>query len=197
LVHEPFQFEDVRIISGVYKGKRLYPGKSFKARPTTDFAKENLFNVISNYFDFKDLQVLDLFSGTGSISYEFASRGCQFADAVEVNSRHHAFIIKTASELNFHQINAIRADAFSFLKHTSRDYDIIFADPPFDLKELGHIPYAIFRSNVLKAGGWLILEHGKEHDFSSHPRFLELRKYGSVHFSIFENPQAFQQPFAL
>jgi 16S rRNA (guanine966-N2)-methyltransferase len=124
----------VRIISGVYKGKRLYPGKSFKARPTTDFAKENIFNVISNYFDFDQLQVLDLFSGTGSITYEFASRGCRVVDSVEINSRYHAFIKKTCDELHLEQVKAIRADAFRFLKQTPRQYDIIFADPPYDLE---------------------------------------------------------------
>jgi 16S rRNA (guanine966-N2)-methyltransferase len=177
----------VRIISGVYKGKRLYPGKSFKARPTTDFAKENLFNVLSNYFDFDQLQVLDLFSGTGSITYEFASRGCQAVDSVEVNSRYHAFIAKTCQELQFGQVRAIRADAFRFLKQNPGQYDIIFADPPYELKEIDKIPSLVFTTERLKPGGWLILEHGQANDFSSAPNFRELRKYGSVHFSIFEN----------
>jgi len=178
----------VRIVSGAYKGKRLYPGKNFKARPTTDFAKENLFNVLNNYFDFEELEVLDLFSGTGSISYEFASRGCRAVDSVESNSRYHSFIQKTAGELKFAQLAAIRADAFRFLKHTPRDYDLIFADPPFDMKELDQLPQLIFSRNLLKQGGWFILEHGRDHDFSAQPQFRELRKYGSVHFSIFVNP---------
>ncbi len=178
----------MRIVSGAYKGKRLYPGKNFKARPTTDFAKENLFNVLNNYFDFEELEVLDLFSGTGSISYEFASRGCRAVDSVESNSRYHAFIQKTASELKFAQLAAIRADAFRFLKHTPRDYDLIFADPPFDMKEFGQLPQLIFSRNLLKQGGWFILEHGRDHDFSTQSQFRELRKYGSVYFSIFVNP---------
>ncbi len=177
----------MRIVSGVYKGKRLYPGKNFRARPTTDFAKENLFNVLSNYFNFEELEVLDLFSGTGSISYEFASRGCLSVDSVESNTRYHTFIQKTASDLSFTQLAAIRADAFRFLKHITRDYDLIFADPPFDLKELDHIPHIIFSRNLLKRGGWFILEHGRDHDFSANTQFRELRKYGNVHFSIFEN----------
>ncbi len=177
----------MRIISGVYKGKRLYPGKSFKARPTTDFAKENLFNVLNNYFDFEELSVLDLFSGTGSISYEFASRGSRSVYSVEVNSRYHAFIHKTAAELGFTQIRAVRADVFRFLKHTPHEYDLIFADPPFDLKELDQLPSLVFSRNLLKPGGWFVLEHGKDHDFTSHSQYRELRKYGSVHFSIFEN----------
>lgn len=178
----------MRIISGEYKGKRLYPGKNFKARPTTDFAKENLFNVLGNYFYFDELEVLDLFSGTGSISYEFASRGCLSVDSVESNSRYHSFIQKTVNELGLLQVTAVRADAFRFLKHTSRSYDMIFADPPYDLREIEQVPLLIFSRNILKSGGWFILEHGKDHDFSALPQFRELRKYGSVHFSIFENP---------
>lgn len=177
----------MRIISGIYKGKRLYPGKSFKARPTTDFAKENLFNVLNNYFDFDELQVLDLFSGTGSISYEFASRGSHSVDSVEANTRHHAFIQRTVNELKLDQVVSIRADVFRFLKHTSRNYDVIFADPPFELKELDQLPHLIFSRNLLNPGGWFILEHGSEYDFSFLPQFRELRKYGSVHFSIFVN----------
>ncbi|MGF1586006.1 MAG: RsmD family RNA methyltransferase [Bacteroidales bacterium] len=176
----------MRIISGVYKGKRLYPGKSFKARPTTDFAKENLFNVLSNYFDFDDLEVLDLFSGTGSISYEFASRGCKSVDSVEINSRYHAYITKTAAELGQDQIKTYRADAFRFIKHTPRKYNLIFADPPYEMKDIDQIPVMVFESDILQEGGWLILEHGKDNEFSKNPNFRELRKYGSVHFSIFE-----------
>jgi 16S rRNA (guanine966-N2)-methyltransferase len=176
----------VRIISGECKGRRLYPGKNFKARPTTDFAKENLFNVLGNYFDFQELSVLDLFSGTGSIAYEFSSRGSRPVDSVEINPAYHSFIRKTAIQLGFNNLKAFRADAFRFIRHAHHDYNIIFADPPFDLKETEHLPDLIFIHNLLKPGGWFILEHGKAHDFSSHSRFLELRKYGAVHFSIFE-----------
>ncbi|MFW5835554.1 MAG: RsmD family RNA methyltransferase [bacterium] len=177
----------MRIISGVQKGKRLYPGKGFKARPTTDFAKENLFNVLSNYLDFEDLVVLDLFSGTGSISFEFSSRGSRQVESVEINSRYHAFIMKTSRELGFNNLSAIRTDAFRFLKHTIREYDLIFADPPFEIGGLDQLPLLVFSRNLLKPGGWFILEHSKDHDFSGHARFRELRKYGSVHFSIFVN----------
>lgn len=177
----------MRIISGLHKGKRLNPGRNFKARPTTDFARENLFNIINNYFDFEKLQVLDLFSGTGIISYEFASRGSRSVDSVEVNSRYHSFIQKTVTALNLDMVAAIRADAFRFLKHTPRQYDLIFADPPYDLKDMDQIPFLIFSRNLLNSGGWFIIEHGRAHDFSSYPHFRELRKYGSVHFSIFDN----------
>ncbi len=179
----------MRIISGEHKGRRLNPGKSFKARPTTDFAKENLFNVLNNYFDFEDLSVLDLFSGTGSIAYEFSSRGSRQVDAVEVNVKYHAFIRKTAGELGFSNLRAIRADVFQFLNHTQNEYDLIFADPPYEMKELDQLPDQVFGHDLLKPGGWFIMEHGREHDFSDYPRFRELRKYGSVHFSIFENRQ--------
>jgi 16S rRNA (guanine966-N2)-methyltransferase len=177
----------VRIISGDHKGRRLNPGKSFKARPTTDFAKENLFNVLNNYFDFEKLAVLDLFSGTGSIAYEFSSRGSRQVDAVEVNVKYHAFIRRTAGELGLNNLRAIRADAFQFLKQTQNEYDLIFADPPYDLKELDQLPDIVFGHNLLKPGGWFIMEHGKDNDFSGYRYFRELRKYGSVHFSIFEN----------
>ena len=177
----------MRIISGKHKGRRIDPGKSFKARPTTDFAKENLFNVLNNYFDFNQLTVLDLFSGTGSISYEFASRGCSPVDSVEVKAKYHAFIRKTATELGLIQLRAIRANALQFLKHTINRYDIIFADPPYEMNEIEKLPHLIFIRNLLEPGGWFIMEHGKEHDFSEHPRFREIRRYGSVHFSIFEN----------
>lgn len=180
----------MRIISGEHKGRRLSPGKNFKARPTTDFAKENLFNVLSNYFDFEDLSVLDLFSGTGSIAYEFSSRGSREVDSVEVNVKYHAYIRKTAGELGLKNLRAIRADAFQFLKHTVNRYDMIFADPPYDLKELEQLPDLVFGHNLLVPGGWFIMEHGKEHDFSEYPHFRELRRYGSVHFSIFENREA-------
>jgi 16S rRNA (guanine966-N2)-methyltransferase len=176
----------VRIISGKNKGKRINPGKSFLARPTTDFAKENLFNVLSNYFDFENLAVLDLFSGTGSISFEFSSRGSIPVDSVEVNPRYYSFIRKTAADLGFNNLRPFRADAFRFLKQTVQDYDIIFADPPFDLRKLEELPEIIFSRSLLRPGGWFILEHGKNHEFSGNPRFRELRKYGSVHFSIFE-----------
>lgn len=178
----------MRIISGTHKGRRLYPGKYFKARPTTDFAKENLFNVLSNYFDFEGLNVLDLFSGTGSISYEFSSRGSS-VDSVEIHLRYHAYIQKTAKELEYNNLTPIRTDAFRFLERTERTYDIIFADPPYDKKEIDQLPHIIFSRNILQPGGWFILEHGADHDFSQFPGFRELRKYGSVHFSIFERQQ--------
>lgn len=163
----------------------IHPPKNFKARPTTDFAKENLFNILNNNFDFSELNVLDLFSGTGSISYEFASRECISVISVESNFKHHIFIKKSIDELGLTQIKAIKSDAFRYVKSCREKFDIIFADPPYDLKTIETIPDFIFENNILKENGWLIVEHGDKTNFGRHPAFIELRKYGGVNFSIF------------
>jgi 16S rRNA (guanine(966)-N(2))-methyltransferase RsmD len=177
----------LRIISGKYKGRVIRPPKNFKARPTTDFAKENLFNILNNNFDFEELKVLDLFSGTGSISFEFASRECISVISIESNFRHQAFIKKAIDDLGFTQIRSIKSDAFRYVKSSKEKFDIIFADPPYDLKEMETIPDYIFKHDVLNPGGWLIVEHGDKTNFGRHLGFIELRKYGGVNFSIFEN----------
>ncbi len=178
----------MRIISGKLKGKRFFPGKGFKDRPTTDFARENLFNIIDNYFDIESVKVLDLFSGTGGVSFEFASRGSSFVELVEINSKYVSFIEKTAEKFELDQIIANRGDAFVFLRNTPYTYDIIFADPPHFMEGMEELPRLVFEREILNHRGWLILEHGKRDDFSSHHHFRELRRYGSVHFSIFEKP---------
>ena len=175
----------MRIVSGKYKGRLIKPPKNFKARPTTDFAKENLFNILNNNFDFTELRVLDLFSGTGSISYEFASRECISVTSIESNFRHQGFIKKTIEELGLENIRTIKSDAFRFVKSCKDKFDIIFADPPYDLKEIESIPDYIFSQQVLNSEGWLIVEHGDKTNFGRHPAFIELRKYGGVNFSIF------------
>ncbi len=179
----------MRIVSGKYKGRRINPPKNFKARPTTDFAKENLFNILNNNFDFSELSVLDLFSGTGSISYEFASRGCISVVSVESYFKHNAFIKKTIYELGLSQVKAIKSDAFIYVKSCRDKFDIVFADPPYDLKEIESIPDFIFKHQILNKGGWLIVEHGDKTSFNKHAEFVELRKYGGVNFSIFENSE--------
>lgn len=176
----------MRIISGKYRGKILQPGKKFSARPTTDFAKESLFNIIQNHFEFEGLKVLDLFAGTGSIGFEFASRDSAGIDSVEVNHAHFLFIQKTANELGFSRMNVYKMDAFAFIKRCSSIYDIIFADPPYDLKGITDLPVVIFEKKLLKEGGWFILEHSGNYDFHDVKHFREVRKYGSVNFSIFE-----------
>jgi len=165
----------------------LHPPKNFKARPTTDFAKESLFNILNNNFDFSEVKALDLFSGTGSISYELASRGCPEIICIELNFNHLSFIKKTIQELHFTQIKAFRADTFKFLKTCNTSFDFIFADPPYDLNNIEIIPDIIFERNLLNTNGWLIIEHGAKTSFVNHPRFKEHRNYGSVNFSIFES----------
>lgn len=176
----------MRIVSGKYKGRLISPPKNFKARPTTDFAKENLFNILNNNFDFSELKVLDLFSGTGSISYEFASRECISVVSVEGNFKHQAFIKKTINDLGLTQVKSYKSDVFRYVKSCKEKFDIIFADPPYDLKEIESIPDFIFEQDILNENGWLIVEHGDKTNFGRHQAFLELRKYGGVNFSIFE-----------
>lgn len=176
----------MRIIAGKYRKRTLPSPKGFTARPTTDFAKENLFNVINNWYDFDDLEILDLFAGTGGISYEFASRGCKKVTTVEQSHRHYTYINQMITLLGIKEIDLIRGDAFKFMIKTKQKYDLIFADPPYDLKGIETIPDLIFNNELLLEKGSFILEHSKDYRFSSHPRFSELRTYGSVNFSVFE-----------
>ena len=175
----------MRIITGIYKGRHFDIPRTFKARPTTDFAKENIFNVLNGYLDFEDATALDLFSGTGSISLELLSRGCQQVVSVEADRDHHAFIRQCLKKLNTDRCIAIRGDVFRFMKSCHQQFDFVFADPPYALQELPTIPTLIFGHNLLKPGGIFVFEHGKDHDFSADPHFVEHRSYGSVHFSIF------------
>lgn len=175
----------MRIVGGRNRRRNILPPPNFRARPTTDFAKENLFNVINNYFDFEGLEVLDLFSGTGSISYEFASRDAARVVSVEMNPVHHKFIQDMARELKYPQLTAIRTNAFVYLKSIKDDFDIIFADPPYDMEGIETIPDLVFSNNLLRKHGWFILEHSADKDFETHPLFRQKRHYGSVNFSIF------------
>lgn len=178
----------MRIISGIYKRRRFDVPRTFKARPTTDFAKENLFNVLcNNYLDFEEEPTaLDLFAGTGSITVELVSRGCKKVISVEKERAHYAFIVKVLKELGTNVCFPICGDVFKYIRSGSREpFDFIFADPPYDLPELETIPDLIFAKNLLKEDGIFVLEHGKTHTFEQHPRFLEKRVYGSVNFSFF------------
>ena len=176
----------MRIITGQYKGRHFDIPRSFKARPTTDFAKENLFNVLNGYIDFDDITALDLFSGTGSISLELVSRGCARVVSVEADRAHHAFLSQCLKKLGTDVCTPIRGDVFRFVKSCRQQFDFIFADPPYALKELPQIPDLIFDKGILAPDGIFVFEHGKDNDFSSHPRFVEHRAYGSVNFSIFK-----------
>ena len=180
----------MRIISGIFRGKQIRPPGNFKARPTTDFAKESLFNILANHYDFETLDVLDLFSGTGSIAYEFASRGARSVVAVELAQAHFRFIQDTCRTLDFEQVTAIRTDAFRYLQKPYQSFDLIFADPPYDHPKLEELPDLVMSTDVLTPGGIFILEHPGNHDFSAHRAFSQHRKYGGVNFSMFSRESA-------
>jgi len=175
----------MRIIRGNWKSRRINPPANLPVRPTTDLAKEALFNVLENTLDLDDLDVLDLFAGTGNISFEFASRGARQITAVEQNFRCAEFIRKTAHDLNMPQLTCIRSDVFRFLKTAKKQYHLIFADPPYDLPQLQTLPELIFQHNLLCADGLFVLEHSKTYDFSAHERFVRCKKYGKTAFSFF------------
>lgn len=200
----------MRIITGKYKGRHFDIPRTFKARPTTDFAKENIFNVLTGYIDFEGTTALDLFAGTGSITLELLSRGCGQVVSVELDRDHYRFIQQCISKLHpidhspltihhYHSeesnaqpngqcsmsnVQCIRADVFRFIKSCRQQFDFIFADPPYALKELPQIPDLVLGS-LLKPDGIFVFEHGKDYDFSQHPHFVEHRSYGSVNFSLF------------
>jgi len=176
----------MRIVSGIYKGRRLQPPVNLPVRPTTDFAKEGLFNILNNLVDFESLKVLDLFSGTGSIAFEFLSRGAIEVTAVDSNHRCIEFIKKTAENFRAGNIKSIKSNSFVFIKHMTSSYDLIFADPPYDLDGIEDIPDLIFASVLLEDDGMLILEHSSAHRFEKHNHFDSHRQYGSVNFSFFK-----------
>ncbi len=176
----------MRIVGGKYKGRIFRPNKKFSARPTTDIAKEGLFNILENRIDFSDKSVLDLFSGTGSIGYEFISRGCKDATLVEKSFNHYQFILGVTKELNLDNVRIVKSDVFKFLFKFQGKFDIVFADPPFDLPQFSLVPDAVFNGNILNENGLFILEHSKEYNFSEHPNFVEIRNYGKVNFSFFK-----------
>lgn len=179
----------MRIIGGKYKRRRFDVPKSFNARPTTDFAKENLFNVLQHYINLEGITALDLFSGTGSISIELLSRGASRVVALEQRREHATFIHSVAKELGEEKhLQVLQADVFRFIrgaKSQSSLYDFIFADPPYKLSEIAVLPELILSSGLLKPDGLLVVEHPQQYDFSSLPHFAERRVYGSVNFSLF------------
>lgn len=177
----------MRIISGKYKGKRLTAPKKLPVRPTTDFAKEALFNVLNNHYYFDDLSVLDLFSGTGNISYEFASRGVPAVTAVDAHPECTRFIAKTSEELEF-PIQVVRSDVFDYLSRCRSKFDLIFADPPYEFEadQFLRIADLVFQQELLEEDGMLVIEHSKHTDLSGHAHFSNSRKYGGNVFSFFE-----------
>jgi 16S rRNA (guanine(966)-N(2))-methyltransferase RsmD len=175
----------MRIVSGNYRSRRWEIPHSFKSRPTTDFAKENLFNVVANLLDLEDAVALDLFAGTGSISFELLSRGCSEVVSVEKDAAHYAFIKKVRDDLKDENLKPVRGDVFKFIENCNQQFDFIFADPPYALKNLAEIPALILSNNLVKEGGLFVMEHPKEYDFSALPHFSQRRVYGSVNFSLF------------
>lgn len=176
----------MRIVSGKYRGRAINPPKNLRARPTTDFAKENLFNVLGNLLDFEECDVLDLFAGTGSISYEFASRGARSVTAVEINAVHYSFIRQTAAQLGIENFYPVKANVFLYLKSCAKQFDVIFSDAPYDLEGSGQVVKLVLERDLLRPGGILIFEHSKKMDFSDFNEFWQLRSYGSVQFSFFK-----------
>lgn len=179
----------MRIITGIYKGRHFEVPRTFKARPTTDFAKENLFNVLRAYVDFEACSALDLFGGTGSISLELLSRGCPRVVTIEKDRRHFTFIQQCQRTLADDAWTPMCGDALRFIERCGESYDLVFADPPYALPELGELPDRVMQSSLVKPGGLFVLEHGKNYDFASRPDFVEHRAYGSVNFSFFRKPE--------
>ncbi len=177
----------MRIVSGKFKGRRIKAPNNLPVRPTTDMAKEALFNILNNSYYFDELSVLDLFAGIGSICLEFASRGCSDVVAVDAHSGCTKFLEKTSKELEA-DIMTLKSDVFTFLERSPRNFDLIFADPPYDMEieKFNRILSLVFDRNLLKEEGALIIEHSKQTDLSEHPQFEQSRKYGSNVFSFFK-----------
>lgn len=176
----------MRIISGTHKGRQIHPPANFKARPTTDIAREGLFNILNNMFDFEEIKVADLFGGTGAVSFEFCSRGVPEVYCIEMEPANYRFIKKTYRELGFDQIKLYRNNAFYAIpKLPKSHFDIVFADPPFNMKNKEKIITDVMESGVLK-DGYFILEHSDKEQFNTFQYYSETRRYGKVSFSFFK-----------
>jgi len=175
----------MRIISGTLARRKITPPKNFELRPTTDVAKEGLFNILNNKLYFDEVKVLDLFSGTGSISFEFISRGAVSVTAVENNYKHYKFINEVKNSLNLENLIPVKADVFKFLQINKSAFSVIFADPPFNMMNLSELPGLVLQGNHLSDDGIFILEHSGDLNFSNYPQLKETRNYGKVHFSFF------------
>ena len=175
----------MRIIGGRLKGQLIRLPQTYAARPTTDFAREGLFNILGNEYEFEDLKVLDLFGGTGAVSYEFASRGASRVWCVEMARENASFIKRESTRLGLDNVTMVRDNVFDFLDVCHEKFDLIFADPPYALEGLETIPDKVLSKDILFPECYFILEHGSEHSFKDHPRFRKERIYGRVHFSFF------------
>ena len=177
----------MRIIAGSLKGRRLSPPTNLPVRPTTDMARESLFNILNNYVDYEECRVLDLFAGTGMVSYEFVSRGAQSVTSIEINNSCVEFIKQSVAKLQINNMRVVRADVFDVLKRPNSRFDIVFADPPYALEQLSELPTLVFQNNLLSDDGILILEHPAAFSFEDHPHFWQHRHYGKVNFTFFAN----------
>ncbi|MBQ6956018.1 MAG: 16S rRNA (guanine(966)-N(2))-methyltransferase RsmD [Bacteroidales bacterium] len=175
----------MRIIAGSLRGRRLNPPANLPVRPTTDMARESLFNILNNYVDYEECTVMDLFAGTGAVSVEFVSRGAREVTSIDINAACTDFIKATARQIGIDNIHVVRADVFDLLKRANRKFDIVFADPPYALHDLPQLPRIVFESDVLTDDGIFILEHPKEFSFEDHPNFWQHRAYGKVNFTFF------------
>ncbi len=178
----------MRIVSGKLKGKHFYPPRNIPARPTTDFAKEALFNILQNNFDFEDVRFLDLFAGTGNIGMEMFSRGCEHITSVDLSPISIGFIRKMSEEVQIPNHQIIKGDAIHFAKSSTQHFDLIFAGPPYALETIDEIPDIVLSKNLLTEGGWFILETSPRHDFTEHHNLAQVRNYGQTHFWIFTHP---------
>ena len=177
----------MRIIAGTLRGRRLNPPASLPVRPTTDMARESLFNILNNYVDFEDCSVMDLFAGTGAVSFEFVSRGVREVTSIDINAHCTDYIKSEAARMDVRNLRVVRADVFDLLKRANRKFDIVFADPPYALEGLASLPDLVFQSEVLTEDGIFILEHPREFQFEEHPHFWQHRAYGKVNFTFFAN----------
>lgn len=175
----------MRIIAGSLRGRRLNPPATLPVRPTTDMARESLFNILNNYVDYEDCAVMDLFAGTGAMSLEFVSRGAKEVTSIDINNQCTDFIKASAKQFGVNNIHVVRADVFDLIKRAYKKFDIIFADPPYALENLPQLPDLIFEHDLLTDDGIFILEHPRDYHFEEHPHFWQHRNYGKVNFTFF------------
>lgn len=176
----------MRIIGGRLRGRQILPPRLYKARPTTDYAREALFNILDNAYEMEGLKVLDLFGGTGAVSFEFASRGVERVWCVEMSRDNAAFIRSEAARLGLDNVSVVHDNVFDFLPVCKEKFDIVFADPPYEMEGIETLPERVFSSNILHPDCWFVLESGGGHDFSADPHFFRERVYGRVHFDFFK-----------
>lgn len=177
----------MRIIAGSLRGRRLNPPQNLPVRPTTDMARESLFNILNNYVDYEECSVMDLFAGTGAVSFEFVSRGAREVTSIDINAQCTDYIKAECVRMDVRNMHVVRADVFDLLKRANRKFDIVFADPPYSIDGLGSLPDLVFEREVLTEDGIFVLEHPREYSFEEHPHFWQHRNYGKVNFTFFAN----------